>query len=155
MDLDLEGLVMYDLRLAVMVLVLEEGATHVLKHVVTDLALVGGAMIDWQNVVMDLDPADVVEVVVVEDLKRMDLYLIIWSIDIEQSLSIFYFYSLAADMVIQDPVGVDVKSFRTILPSAAMVLVLGDVVMIGWQNAVMDPDPAEGAIVMVVFEYTS
>ena len=34
-------------------------------------------------------------------------------------------------MVIQDPVGVDVKSFRTILPSAAMVLVLGDVVMIG------------------------
>ena len=74
---------------------------------------------------------DVVEVVVVEDLKRMDLYSIIWSIDIEQSLSIFYFDSLAADMVIQDPVGVDVKSFRTILPSAAMVLVLGDVVMIG------------------------
>ena len=68
---------------------------------------------------------------VVEDLKRMDLYSIIWSIDIEQSLSIFYFDSLAADMVIQDPVGVDVKSFRTILPSAAMVLVLGDVVMIG------------------------
>ena len=66
-----------------------------------------------------------------EDLKRMDLYSIIWSIDIEQSLSIFYFDSLAADMVIQDPVGVDVKSFRTILPSAAMVLVLGDVVMIG------------------------
>ena len=32
---------MYDLRLAVMVLVLEEGATHVLKRVVTDLALVG------------------------------------------------------------------------------------------------------------------
>lgn len=80
---------------------------------------------------MDLDPVDVVEVVVVEDLKRMDLYSIIWSIDIEQSLSIFYFDSLAADMVIQDPVGVDVKSFRTILPSAAMVLVLGDVVMIG------------------------
>ena len=74
---------------------------------------------------------DVVEVVVVEDLKRMDLYSIIWSIDIEQSLSIFYFDSLAADMVIQDPVGVDVKSFRTILPSVAMVLVLGDVVMIG------------------------
>lgn len=74
---------------------------------------------------MDLDPVDV------EDLKRMDLYSIIWSIDIEQSLSIFYFDSLAADMVIQDPVGVDVKSFRTILPSAAMVLVLGDVVMIG------------------------
>ena len=68
---------------------------------------------------------------------------------------ILFFDSLAADMVIQDPVGVDVKSFRTILPSAAMVLVLGDVVMIGWQNAVMDPDPAEGAIVMVVFEYTS
>lgn len=66
-----------------------------------------------------------------EDLKRMDLYSIIWSIDIEQSLSIFYFDSLAADMVIQDPVGVDVKSFRTILPSVAMVLVLGDVVMIG------------------------
>ena len=80
---------------------------------------------------MDLDPADVVEVVVVEDLKRMDLYSIIWSIDIEQSLSIFYFDSLAADMVIQDPVGVDVRSFRTILPSAAMALVLGDVVMIG------------------------
>ena len=84
---------------------------------------------------MDLDPVDVVEVVVVEDLKRMDLYSIIWSIDIKQSLSLFYFfiyfYSLAADMVIQDPVGVDVKSFRTILPSAAMVLVLGDVVMIG------------------------
>ena len=76
---------------------------------------------------MDLDPVDVV----VEDLKRMDLYSIIWSIDIEQSISIFYFDSLAADMVIQDPVGVDVKSFRTILPSAAMVLVLGDVVMIG------------------------
>ena len=80
---------------------------------------------------MDLDPVDVVEVVVVEDLKRMDLYSIIWSIDIEQSLSIFYFDSLAADMVVQDPAGVDVKSFRTILPSAAMVLVLGDVVMIG------------------------
>ena len=80
---------------------------------------------------MDLDPVDVVEVVDVEDLKRMDLYSIIWSIDTEQSLSIFYFNSLAADMVIQDPVGVDVKSFRTILPSAAMVLVLGDVVMIG------------------------
>ena len=80
---------------------------------------------------MDLDPVDVVEVMVAEDLKRMDLYSIIWSIDTEQSLSIFYFNSLAADMVIQDPVGVDVKSFRTILPSAAMVLVLGDVVMIG------------------------
>lgn len=44
---------------------------------------------------------------------------------------ILFFDSLAADMVIQDPVGVDVKSFRTILPSVAMVLVLGDVVMIG------------------------
>ena len=40
------GLVMYDLLLAVMVLDLEEGATHALKHVVTDLALVDGAMID-------------------------------------------------------------------------------------------------------------
>ena len=68
---------------------------------------------------------------------------------------ILFFDSLAADMVIQDPVGVDVKSFRTILPSAAMVLVLGDVAMIDWQNAVMYPDPAEGAIVVVVFEYTS
>ena len=37
---------MYDLRLAVMVLDLEEGATYALKHVVTDLALVDGAMID-------------------------------------------------------------------------------------------------------------
>ena len=40
------GLVMYDLLLAVMVLDLEEGATHALKRVVTDLALVDGAMID-------------------------------------------------------------------------------------------------------------
>ena len=38
---------------------------------------------------MDLDPVDVVEVVVVEDLKRMDLYSIIWSTGIEQSLSPF------------------------------------------------------------------
>ena len=94
-DLALVGLVMYDLLLAVMVLDLEEGATHVLKRVVMDLALVDGAMIDWQNAVMDLDPVDVVEVVVVEDLKRMDLYSIIWSIDTEQSLSIFYLIELA------------------------------------------------------------
>ena len=56
---------MYDLLLAVMVLDLEEGAIHALKRVVTDLALVDGAMIDWQNAVMDPDPAEGAIVMVV------------------------------------------------------------------------------------------
>ena len=41
---------------------------------------------------MDLDPVDVVEVVDVEDLKRMNLYSIIWSTDIEQSLSLLFYF---------------------------------------------------------------